>query len=212
MLMPVLAVMLAIGARASDTAVSLGTVQRDLTGDGVPEVLRLVGTGRSLDSLSVTFSIESAGRVLYADTFPLTRVAREPGRPRAPSHAEYRARLAEFGREFFDDKKFMSPAQFLVALRQEGRAHVAEIPELIGSVRRAPGDTASGETVWQEIQQAGLTVFEYSPGGDRVTAVVWSARDCTFYQILECCSVRAAAQPARGAADHSGPGAAGEST
>jgi hypothetical protein len=81
----------------------------------------------------------------------------------------------------------MTPAQFLAELSQIGRSHIAEIPELIGSGRRAPGDTTSGKTVWEEIQRAGVTIFEYSPGGDRVTAIVWSARDRDFYQILECC-------------------------
>ncbi len=187
MLLPVLAAMLAIGTAAPDTVVSLGTVRRDLTGDGVPEVLRLVGAGRSLDSLRVTFSIESDGRVLYADTFPLTRVVREPGRAGGMSETDYRAFLAEFGRAFFDARKFMTPARFLAELRQAGPAHIAEIPELIGSARRAPQDTTRGETVWDEIRRAGATVFEYSTGGDRVTAIVWSARDRVFYRVLECC-------------------------
>ena len=185
--MHVFAAILAIGAAAPDTVISLGTVQRDLTGDGVPEVLRLVGVGKSIDSLSVTFSIESAGQVLYADTFPITRVVGEPDVPTRMSAAAFHAHVAGFGRWFFDAKKFMTPAQFLAELRQSGRAHIAEIPELIGSLRRVPGDTASGETVWKEIQRAGVTIFEYSPGGDRVTAIVWSARDRAFYQVLECC-------------------------
>ena len=187
MLVAVFVVMLAIGGAAPDTVVSLGTVRRDLTGDGVPEVLRLVGVGKSIDSLSVTFSIASAGRVLYADTFPITRVVREPERAGRMSDTEYRSHLAEFGAAFFDARKFRTPAQFLAELSQVGRSHIAEIPELIGSGRRAPGDTTSGETVWREIQRAGVTIFEYSPGGDRVTAIVWSARDRDFYQILECC-------------------------
>ncbi len=187
MLMPVLAVILAVGTAAPDTTVDLGTVRRDLTGDGVPEVLRLAGSGRTLDSLSVVFSIESGGQVVFADTFPLTRVVREPGIPGRMSDAQYRAHLAQFGRSFFDAGKFTTPAQFLAELRESGSAHIAEIPELIGSERRRPNDTASGETVWKEIQRAGVTIFEYSPGGDRVTAIVWSARDRTFYRILECC-------------------------
>ena len=187
MLMPLFAVLLAIGTAAPDTVVNLGTVRRDLTGDGVPEVLRLVGVGRTIDTLRVTFSIESAGQVLYADTFPITRVVREPGRRGRMSDTEYRSHLAGFGRSFFDARKFMTPAQFVAKLGQAAREHVAEIPHLIGPVRRAAGDTTSGGTVWEEIQRAGVTVFEYSPGGDRVTAIVWSARDRTFYRILECC-------------------------
>ncbi len=187
MLLPVLAAILAIGTTAPDTVLSLGTVRRDLTGDGVPEVLRLVGAGPNIDSLRVTFSIESAGQVLYADTFPITRVVREPGNPRTMTDAEYRAHLVQFGRRFFDVKKFMTPAQFLAELREAGGSHIPEIPKLIGSARRARTDTTSGEAVWREIQRAGVTIFEYSPGGDRVTAIVWSARDRVFYQILECC-------------------------
>src|SRR5688500_11950377 len=38
-----------------DTVIVLGMVERDLTGDGQPEVLRLTGVGQSTDSLDVTF-------------------------------------------------------------------------------------------------------------------------------------------------------------
>jgi len=57
-----------------DTTVSLGVIRRDLTGDGNAETLRLIGVGRTIDSLAVTLSVESSGKIIYrASLAPLTR-------------------------------------------------------------------------------------------------------------------------------------------
>ena len=48
----------------ADPTIVLGLVERDLTGDGKPEVMRLVGVG-PIDNLAVTFTVESAGRTIY---------------------------------------------------------------------------------------------------------------------------------------------------
>jgi hypothetical protein len=72
----------------ADTVVTLGVVERDLTGDGVPEVLSLTGVGATIDSLDVTFRIQAAGQTLYAETWPIT------GRwaiPRSPDSLRYAA-------------------------------------------------------------------------------------------------------------------------
>lgn len=64
-------------AMQADTVLVLGAVERDLTGDSKPEVLRLVAVGQSIDSLEVTFSIEGSGQVLFrARLAPLTRTLR----------------------------------------------------------------------------------------------------------------------------------------
>src|SRR5258705_924925 len=55
------------------TTVQLGTVTRDMTGDGVPEVLSLIGRGPTIDSMEVTFSITSAGVTLYDTRWQSTR-------------------------------------------------------------------------------------------------------------------------------------------
>jgi len=37
------------------------------------------------------------------------------------------------------------------------------------------------------MQTAGITVFQFSLGGDNVTVIGWSATDQRFYGLLECC-------------------------
>src|ERR1700704_687840 len=98
----------------ADTTVVIGMTERDLTGDGQPEMLRLVGVGRSADSLDVTLSIESAGRTVYRVRLaPITRtVGFDRGR-RMLSRIQYREHLAEFGKWFFAAAKFKRPQEFV---------------------------------------------------------------------------------------------------
>ena len=77
----------------ADTVVVIGMTQRDLTGDGQPEILRLVGVGPSVDSLDVTLSIESAGRTVYrAQLAPITRTVGFDRSRRKLSRAQHRER------------------------------------------------------------------------------------------------------------------------
>ena len=69
MLLSFLATLLVMSPTPTDTTVTISTVKRDLTGDGVPEVLSLTGTGPTIDSLNVTFTIKSSGRTLYSTTW-----------------------------------------------------------------------------------------------------------------------------------------------
>jgi len=32
-----------------------------------------------------------------------------------------------------------------------------------------------------------VTIFTFSPGGDAIVAIGWSARAGRFYRLLECC-------------------------
>jgi hypothetical protein len=179
-----------------DTVIVLGTVERDLTGDGQPEVMRLTGVGQSTDSLDVTFLIESAGDTLFREQLrPLTTsVGFDAGRRRL-SPSEHRAQLDEFDDWFLDSAKFMRPEEFVERLRRSAAGHIAEIPNVIARDRRRqasflPGarlDSAEAVDVWNEIQSSGVTVFRYSPGGDGTTAIAWSVRDRRFYRLLECC-------------------------
>jgi hypothetical protein len=91
-------------ALQADTTVVLGHGERDLTGDGKPEILRVVGVGPSIYDLGVTFTIESAGKTIYR--FDLGRMTRTLGyyhKYRVASPQEHRARLKEFGQFFFDE-------------------------------------------------------------------------------------------------------------
>ena len=189
--------------KEGDTVVTLGMVERDLTGDGRPEVLRLTGVGQPSDSLDVTLVIESSGDTLFQTRLlPLTRrVGFDAGR-RTLSPAEYRTRLDQYGAWFFGNDKFERPVEFVE--QSHIRPRVAGIPyviardrrrQLIDSLRAAgrpaseagPNDSADAVDAWERIQNSGATVFTYSPGGDTVYGIVWSARDRRFYRLWECC-------------------------
>ena len=184
MILAAITTALVVGLAAPDTAVAFGVVSRDLTGDGIPEVLTLTGTGASLDSLDVGFTIESAGSTLYSRAWRLTRAGFDPRR--RLTDAEYRSRLDEYGSWFFEDSRFMSPVRFLAWLRDSSPSHIDRIAEVIAR-DMTPSDTGRANQVWTAMQAAGVTLFQFSPGGDKVQVIGWSATDGTFYDLLSCC-------------------------
>ena len=110
----------------ADPSVVLGLVERDLTGDGKPEVLRLVGVG-PIDNLAVTFAIEAAGKTIYRfDLAPLTRtVGFDAGRQVISTEA-HRARIKEFGPWFFAEEKFQRPDEFVAWLGRAARLRLGD--------------------------------------------------------------------------------------
>ena len=174
-------------ALQANTTVVLGLAERDLTGDGKPEILRVVGVGPTLDMLDTTFTIESAGRTVYRlKLAPLTRTVGFDAGRKAISAEQHRARLNEFGRWFFAEEKFQRPAEFVDRLQVEARGRVAEIPDVIARDRQA-ADTRDGSVIWQEIRKAPVTIFTFSPGGDAIEAIGWNAHAGRFYRLLDCC-------------------------
>ena len=153
-----------------NTTVVLGLAERDLTGDGKPEVLRVQGVGRTQDHLDATFTIESAGKIIY--TFRLQPWSR--------------ARLKEFGPWFVANEKFQRPTAFVDGLRAMAPLRVAEIPDVIAGEQQA-SETRSGSEIWEEILESPVTIFTFSPGGDEIVAIGWSARAGRFYRLLQCC-------------------------
>lgn len=109
------------------------------------------------------------------------------------SASEHLVRLREFGGWFFGDAKFMSVPEFLDWLSRSAPRHVALVPEVIAREQRrdlaldSTDSVGRAATVWREIQDSDLTVFKFSPGGDLLTVIAWSARDQRFYELLECC-------------------------
>lgn len=171
----------------SDVSQVLGVVVRDLTGDGRPETLRVVGVGRTIDNLDATLTIESAGRPVFRFTLaPLTRTIGYDAGRRTVSVDEHQVRLKEFGQQFFATEKFQRPTQFVEGLRAMAPGRVAEIPDVIRR-GRAPDETREASTIWEEILKSPVTIFTFSPGGDRIEAIGWSAQAGRFYRLLECC-------------------------
>ena len=64
-----LAALLMVSAVAVESRAPLdvGVVERDLTGDGKPEILRVVRDAETDGEPSLTFTIESAGKLIYVD-------------------------------------------------------------------------------------------------------------------------------------------------
>ena len=181
-----LATVLVVASLPADTTVRLGAVERDLTGDRIPEVLSLTGRGQTVDSLEVTFAITSSGRTLYERKWRMTRVVGFDAGRRVLSVAEHRARLREVGGSFFADSKFMSPEAFLSWLGRSARLRIALIPDVISRAMASP-DSARARVIWESMQSSSITVFQFSPGGDAILTIGWSATDARFYNLLECC-------------------------
>lgn len=178
--------LLAAVSISTDTTFVLGRVERDLTGDSIPEVLTLVAVGKTLDSLNVTLTIESSGAVLFRlNLAPLTRRTFDAERRRLPER-EYRARINGYSGWFFGEEKFLAPAAYVAQMRRNSRRRVDSIPSVI-SRDRAPGESRSGAQIWEEILASPVTVFSFSPGGDRIMALGWSRTSRRFYQLIECC-------------------------
>jgi hypothetical protein len=184
MLAALLAIALGIQTSPADTNHTLGQVTRDLTGDGIPETLTLTGDGRTIGDLSVTLTIRAPGRLLYTQAWRLTLAGFDSHR--RVSDAELQARLADYRRSFFADSQFMSPARFLSWLQASARLHIPLIPDVIAG-NMTPRDSARAQVIWQQMQAAPITLFSFSPGGDRVMMIGWSAADQRFYNLLECC-------------------------
>ena len=164
-----------------DTTVVLGHTERDLTGDGQPEILRVVGVGPTIYDLGVTFTIESAGKTIYRyDMHRMTRTADGS----VKSRAQYRAWIKGFGQSFFIEKHFMRPQEYVEYLRAHARLHIAEIPNLID---RQASHTVPGTVIWEEMLNSPITIFTFSPGGDTIEAIGWHARAGRFYSLLSCC-------------------------
>ena len=181
------ALFLALSAQP-DTTVVLGRADRDLTGDGKPEVLQLVGTGKTIDSLEVVFSISSEGAILYRTRLaPITRRVGFDADRRMRSRPEQRAFLAQFGGWFFHKDKFLKPSEFTSAWKSQAPGRLADVLENIARDGGFFPDSARAQSIWREIQDTGVTIFEFSAGGDAVTALGWSARTRRFYRLIECC-------------------------
>jgi hypothetical protein len=80
----------------------------------------------------------------------------------------------------------MSPTRFLSWLQASARLHIPLIPDVIAG-NMTPQDSARAQSVWEQMQAAPITLFSFSPGGDRVMVVGWSAADQRFYNLLDCC-------------------------
>jgi len=135
----------------------------------------------------VTFTIESAGKTIYR--FDLGRMTRTLGyyhKYRVASPQEHRARLKEFGQFFFDEKKFQRPADFISKWRRQAPGRLAETPTVIERDRH-PSDKIPGSGIWDEIQNAPVTIFSFSHGLESIEAIGWNERAGRFYRLIGCC-------------------------
>jgi hypothetical protein len=186
-MLTLVAVLMVAAVVGSQTSPVVAEVERDLTGDGRPEVLRLVRDAAPNGEPGLAFTIESAGRSIYRCrvALPWNDSRREGARKELSADAQ-RLQLSEFSRWFFDDEKFQRPDEFVAGLRRQSISAVDEISDVIARDRGGL-DSRTGSLIWHEVRSAPVTIFTFSPGGDTVVALGWSARAGRFYRLLECC-------------------------
>lgn len=169
---------------AADTALVLREVHRDMTGDGAAEILRLTARGDPADSLEVHFTIHAGDALLFEESFALTRRIGWGSRATFRTPAEMLEFVEEYPDWFFDPEKFQSPAAFLADLRISRRTHHPSMDIL----RQLPhADAAEARAVWREMEEAGVTVFGFSSGGDRAVDIAWSPAHRKFFYVSICC-------------------------
>jgi hypothetical protein len=181
---------LALSAARPDTVLMVASRSIDLTGDGKPEELQLVGAGPTIAGLELTFTILSGERLLYAEQIdPFSSDG-----PRAVlTAAEYRDRLRRLGEMFFADDEFQSPAEFEASLRRMAARIPATIAMDLGrpavpdpgatDARATMSDTTGVGSIWQRMRDRQATVFRYQSGGDEVTYIAWNETDQRFYKV-----------------------------
>jgi hypothetical protein len=171
----------------SDTTIVLGSATRDLTGDHTPDTLTLRGVGPSADSLNLRLTIKSGTRIIFdVQLHPISRMHYER-EIRPYLRLTYEEWLKDLGQSFFSDRKFLTPAAFVTQMKASAPGHVPLIPQVIARAGGFEADTARAMTIWSEIQRSDVVIFEYSPGGDVITAIAWSKRDRRFYDLIQCC-------------------------
>ena len=170
-----------------DTSVVLGRLERDVTGDGRPEVLSLVAVGETVENMSATLTIQSEGRVLVRVSISLPSRRVYDRELRSTLRMSYSAWLRDVGGSFFAAAKFLSPSEFVARLRGSAPKHVSAIAAVIARDGGFAADTARGQDIWRRIQASRATVFEFSRGGDDAGAIAWSSADGRFYRLVECC-------------------------
>lgn len=176
----------AFGVAPADTTIVLGSHRVDLTGEGEPEVLQLIGVGKSLDNLEVTLLITSSDDTLYNRRLrSLTRTIGFDAGRRVLTEAEHRKFIEEYESFFFASSKFRTPDEFTEKLLP---TMIEDIPGVIAAQRKnAGGDDSGAKRIWEEIKTSGVLTFQYSAGGDAVTAIAWSQLDQRFYHLWHCC-------------------------
>jgi hypothetical protein len=169
-----------------NTSLVLAGVERDVTGDGKPEILQVVATG-PIENLAPVFTIQSGGKTIYSYKLaPLTLTVGFDGGKRTISLEEHKTRLKEFGSWFFDAGKFQRPSEFVKELGGTARLHAPDIPKSIAG-DQLPSETRTGIEIWDEILKSRATIFTFSPGGDLIVAIGWRERSGRFYRLMDCC-------------------------
>lgn len=184
-------------------------IQRDMTGDGIPEVLQLTARGTRIDSLNVRFEIASRDRVLFEAEWN-TRGHFNWDR-RTHSDAEVRLGTEAALESFFESRRFTEIGDFqspmrepedvplAVINRQQRYASILDSLVIQGEdspeARQAaiqgryapPYESPRSKATWQAMLDRRVLVFAFSPGGDSVQTIAWSPLDQRFYELMECC-------------------------
>jgi hypothetical protein len=142
----------------------------DLTGDGVPDTLRVTAKGRSWKDISAAFTIRSAGQVLYEHTWD--------------------------GRDhFMHASETGSDAAMKTALNDilwgpHVRVLDGEIlcRDMVVADLSEHADTVAADLVIRELLEARRLSLNFTPGdGETNRVLAWSARLDRFVLVAGCC-------------------------
>jgi hypothetical protein len=64
---------------------------------------------------------------------------------------------------------------------------VDAIPSKLAKEAGFGADALRGAEIWREMHHIGVTIFQFSAGGDAITAIGWSPTHKRFLRLVECC-------------------------
>lgn len=177
----------------------------DVTGDGVPDTIRLVARGPRSDSLVMTLIVRTHGdSIVLAGWESDYDFIDPPDEMRMPGPARdsvlrdrYDRVLASAEMAPFEDSTLgapWSPSAF--AGDCEGNAHDCIMTQLqqeahpgvrYDSLRGLPFDTALGRRVVADLASRPLMALTFSYGYESTETVVWSPVARRFFTVFYCC-------------------------
>lgn len=157
---------------------------RDLTGDGRIDTLLLTATGTRPESLHVQFTIRSAGRTVYEETWSSAYYFAYDAPVESIPTVRVRSAVSRHLGRFFAAESFGR-------LSSADSAEAFDILpyEVCGdSVARGPGCPARViARTWRDLLASARVTFTFFSGGEYTRTIAWSRRARRFYVVFSCC-------------------------
>ena len=189
-------------------------VERDVTGDGVPDTLILQASGKRVDSLQITFDIRSQGRRLYHEHWLSTWYFQYDAPVDSIPESVKRDRVFRHLREFFQPQRYGAlntvgagkpwsqdddddprttiafSLKYEEAFDSLTRAHVdsqAAESRARKYARTAAVDTQKISRAWEAMVRQRPVTFTFFSGGEYTRTIAWSEVLKRFVIVFSCC-------------------------